>query len=149
MAVSLETMLEALEEILEEGMSVPLSGGKRVVDVDQARDIIDDIRINLPQEILQAKAIAQDKAQIMSKAHKEAEEIVRRAEERARHLIDKEEIVFKANEKAKEITQSAHTQAQQLKATVTKYCDNILEQTQEQLQKSFTEVKLVKDNLKK
>ena len=149
MAISIESMLEALEELLEEGVGVPLSGGKRLVDVEQARDIIDDIRINMPQEILQAKAIVQDKAQIMTKANKEAEEIVRRAEERARHLVDQQEIVFKANEKAKEITQTAQTQASQLKTTVTEYCNKILTQTQEQLQKSFNEVKLVKDNLKK
>ena len=103
----------------------------------------------MPQEILQAKAIVQDKAQIMAKANKEAEEIVRRAEERARHLVDQQEIVFKATEKAKEITQTAQTQAAQLKATVNEYCSNVLNQTQEQLQKSFNEVKLVKDNLKK
>ena len=149
MAVSIESMLEALEELLEEGVGVPLSGGKRFVDVEQARDIIDDIRINMPQEILQAKAIVKDKSQIMAKANKEAEEIVRRAEERARHLVDQQEIVFKATEKAKEITQTAQTQAAQLKATVNEYCSNVLNQTQEQLQKSFNEVKLVKDNLKK
>ena len=149
MAVSIEAMLEALEELLEEGMSVPLSGGKRVVDIDQARDIIDDIRINMPQEILQAKAIVKDKAQIMAKATKEAEETIRRAEERARHLVDHEEIVLKATEKAREITQTSQQQAQQLKTTVTSYCDNLLTQTQEQLKKSFEEVKLVKDNLKK
>ena len=149
MAVSIEAMLEALEELLEEGMSVPLSGGRRVVDIDQARDIIDDIRINMPQEILQAKAIVKDKAQIMTKANRDAEEIIRRAEERARHLIDHEEIVLKATEKAREITQTSQQQAQQLKSTVTMYCDNLLTQTQEQLKKSFDEVKLVKDNLKK
>jgi len=149
MAVSIEAMLEALEELLEEGMSVPLSGGRRVVDIDQARDIIDDIRINMPQEILQAKAIVKDKAQIMAKASKEAEEIIRRAEERARHLVDHEEIVLKATEKAREITQTSQQQAQQLKSTVTMYCDDLLTKTQEQLKKSFDEVKLVKDNLKK
>jgi len=149
MAVSIEAMLEALEELLEEGMSVPLSGGRRVVDIDQARDIIDDIRINMPQEILQAKAIVKDKAQIMAKANRDAEEIIRRAEERARHLIDHEEIVLKATEKAREITQTSQQQAQQLKSTVTMYCDNLLTQTQEQLKKSFDEVKLVKENLKK
>ena len=147
MAVSVETMLENLEEVLEEGMSVPLSGGKRMVDVDAARDIIDDIRINMPQEILQAKAIVQDKAQIMAKAAKEAEEIVRRAEERAAHLVDNQEIVLKATAKAKEIEQTAQSQANQLKSTVTQYCDTVLTQTQEQLKKSFDEVKLVKDKV--
>lgn len=39
MAVLIEIMLEALEELLEEGMSVPLSGGRRVVDIDQARQL--------------------------------------------------------------------------------------------------------------
>lgn len=149
MAVSIEAMLEALEELLEEGMSVPLSGGKRVVDIDQARDIIDDIRINMPQEILQAKAIVKDKSQIMAKATKEAEEIVRRAEERARHMVDNEEIVRKATARAQEITHTSQQQAQQLKSTVTMYCENLLTQTQEQLKKSFDEVKLVKENLKK
>lgn len=149
MAVSIESMLESLEEMLVEGMTVPLFGGKRVVDVDAARDIIDDIRINMPQEILQAKAIVQDRAQIVVKAQKEAEEVVRRAEERARHLLDKEEIVHRAQEKARDITQTAQSQAQQLKQTVTQYCDNMLTQTLEQLQKSFSEVKIVKENLKK
>ena len=92
MAVSIEAMLEALEELLEEGMSVPLSGGRRVVDIDQARDIIDDIRINMPQEILQAKAIVQDRARILAKAKKEAEEtqrvneIKRKQNEKKRNL---------------------------------------------------------------
>ena len=149
MAVSIETMLENLEEVLEEGMSVPLSGGKRMVDVDSARDIIDDIRINMPQEILQAKAIVQDRAQILAKAKKEAEEMVRAAEERARKLLDKEEIVRQAEEKAKTILSEANQQATELRTTVTRYCDNMMATTQEQLQKSFNEIKLVRDNLKK
>ncbi len=149
MAVSLETLLENLEEILEEGMSVPLSGGKRMVDVDAARDIIDDIRRNMPQEILQAKAIVQDRAQIMAKAKKEAEDMVRTAEERARNLIDKNEIVRQAEAKAKTIMSEANQQATRLRTSVTKYCDGMLANTQDQLQKSFSEIKIIRDNLKK
>ena len=142
-------MLENLEEVLEEGMSVPLSGGKRMVDVDAARDIIDDIRLNMPQEILQAKAIVQDRAQILAKAKKEAEDMVKTAEDRARVLLDREEIVRQAEAKAKTITSEANQQAAQLRATVTKYCDNMLASTQEQLQKSYNEMKIVRDSLKK
>lgn len=149
MAVSLETLLENLEEVLEEGMSVPLSGGKRMVDVDAARDIIDDIRRNMPQEILQAKAIVQDRAQILSKAKKEAEDMVKTAEDRARALLNKDEIVRQAEAKAKAITSEANRQASQLRSTVTKYCDSMLMSTQEQLQKSYNEIKIVRENLKK
>lgn len=149
MAISLEALLENLEEVLEEGMSLPLSGGKRMVDVDAARDIIDDIRLNMPQEILQAKAIVQDRAQILAKAKKEAEDMVKTAEDRARVLLDREEIVRQAEAKAKTITSEANQQAAQLRATVTKYCDNMLASTQEQLQKSYNEMKIVRDSLKK
>ena len=92
MAVTIEAMLESLEEILEAGVGLPLSGGKRLVDIDAARDVIDDIRINMPQEILQAKAIVHDRSQIIAKAQKEAEETIRRAEDRARAMISREEI---------------------------------------------------------
>ena len=149
MAISLEALLENLEEVLEEGMSLPLSGGKRMVDVDAARDIIDDIRLNMPQESLQAKAIVQDRAQILAKAKKEAEDMVKTAEDRARVLLDREEIVRQAEAKAKTITSEANQQAAQLRATVTKYCDNMLASTQEQLQKSYNEMKIVRDSLKK
>ena len=149
MAITIETMLESLEEVLEEGMGLPLSGGKRLVDIDAARDIIDDIRINMPQEILQAKAIVQDRGQIIAKAQKEAEDIVRRAEDRARAMINREEIVKAAEERAKEITRTANTQALQIKSTIMHYCDNLLTNTQDQLQKSYNEVKVLKENIKK
>lgn len=149
MAVSIESMLESLEEVLEEGMGVPLSGGKRMVDVDAARDIIDDIRINMPQEITQAKNIVRDRAQILSKAKKEAEDMVKTAEERARVLLNREEIVRQAQDKAKEILSEANSQAAQLRVTITKYCDNMLATTQEQMQKSYSEIKTIRDGLKK
>ena len=149
MAVSLETLLENLEEILEEGMSVPLSGGKRMVDVDAARDIIDDIRLNMPAEILQAKAIVQDRTQILTKAKKEAEDMVKTAEDRARTLLNREEIVRQAEAKARAITAEAQQQAAQLLASVTKYCDNLLAGTQEQMQKNYNEIKTIREGLKK
>ena len=149
MAVSLETLLENLEEILEEGMSVPLSGGKRMVDVDTARDIIDDIRLNMPAEILQAKAIVQDRAQILSKAKKEAEDMVTTAEERARALLNREEIIRQAEAKAKTIVSEAQQQAAQLRTSVTKYCDNLLAGTQEHMQKNYNEIKTLREGLKK
>ncbi|MBQ3008290.1 MAG: ATPase [Oscillospiraceae bacterium] len=149
MAVSLETLLENLEEVLEEGMAVPLSGGKRMVDVDTARDIIDDIRRYMPQEILQARAIVQDRSQILATAKKEAEDMVKTAEERARALLNKDELVRQAEAKAKTITDEATQQAAKLRASVTKYCDNMLSTTQEQLQKSYNDVKLIRDTLKK
>lgn len=149
MAISLETLLENLEEVLEEGMGVPLSGGKRMVDVDAARDIIDDIRANMPSEILQARAIVQDRSAILSKAKKEAEEMVRTAEERSRALLNREEIVRQAQERARVIISEANQSAARTRAALTRFCDSTLSGAQERLQKSFSEIKVVRDGLKK
>ena len=61
-----------------------------MVDVEKVRDIIDDIRLNMPAEIRQAKAIVQDRADIVESAKKEAEAIVKRAEDRARAMVAQE-----------------------------------------------------------
>jgi vacuolar-type H+-ATPase subunit H len=148
-AKNIENLLANLEEILEEGMGVPLSGGKRMVDIDAARDVIDEIRDNLPNEITMARNIVRDKNKIIRDAKREAEGILQTAENRARTLVSREEVLVKAQEKAREITQEANQQAATLRRTITKYCDNMLQNTQERLQKSFGEIKTVRDNLKK
>ena len=148
-AKNLENLLSNLEEILEEGMGIPLSGGKRAVDIDAARDIIDEIRDNLPNEISMARNIVGDKNRIIREAKREAEKILQTAENRARTLVSREEVLVKAQERAREITQEANQQANTLRRTVTKYCDNMLRNTQERLQKSFGDIKTVRDNLKK
>ena len=149
MAVTIESMLESLEEVLEEGVSVPLSGGKRMVDVDAARDIIDDIRLSMPSEIAQAKAIVGDRARIIAKGKREADEMIKTAEQRARSLVAREEIVRRAENRAKIINSEATQKAVRMRTTVTKYCDGMLAQTQDLMQKSFNEMKILRDNLKK
>ena len=44
-----------MDETLEEATTLPFTGGKRMVDVEKVRDIMDDIRLSMPQEIKQRK----------------------------------------------------------------------------------------------
>ena len=125
------------------------TGGKRMVDVEKVRDIIDDIRLNMPAEIRQAKAIVQDRADIVESAKKEAEAIVKRAEDRACAMVAQEAIVKAAQQKATEILTSAQSQSREMRTTVTNYCvKNMLRHTEEQLAKSMTEVKTVRSTLR-
>ena len=135
-------------DTLEEAGNLPFTGGKRMVDVEKVRDIIDDIRLNMPAEIRQAKAIVQDRADIVESAKKEAEAIVTRAEDRARAMVAQEAIVKAAQQKATEILTSAQSQSREMRTTVTNYCENMLRHTEEQLAKSMTEVKTVRSTLR-
>lgn len=147
--MNIDELLNEMEETLEEAMNLPFTGGKRMVDVDRVRDLIDDIRLNLPAEIKQAKAIVQDRADIVSGAKREAEAIVKKAEDRARILVSESEIVKASQQKAAEIMTNTQQQAREMRKSATDYCENLLRQTEEQLLRSTADVKTVRLNLRK
>ncbi|MEG0910597.1 MAG: ATPase [Ruthenibacterium sp.] len=146
--MNIDELLDQMDEVLEEAFNVPFSGGKRMVDIDKVRDIIDDIRLNMPTEIRQAKAIVNDRADIVSTAKKEAEAIVKRAEERARAAVSQETVVKAAQQRANEIAVAAQTQSREMRTKVTDYCDNLLHKTEEQLARSAGEVKTLRSSLR-
>ena len=141
-------MLDLLDETLEESTNLPFTGGKRMVDVDKVRDIIDDVRLNMPAEIKQAKAIVNDRAEIVAGARREAEGIIKKAEDRARALVDQQEIVRQAQQKAAEMLSAAQQQSREMRTTITDYCENMLRQTEEILARSAAEVKNVRGALR-
>ncbi|MEG2499754.1 MAG: ATPase [Oscillospiraceae bacterium] len=147
--MNIDDLLDLMDETLEDAFNLPFTGGKRMVDVDKVRDIIDDIRLNMPTEIRQAKAIVQDRADIVATARKEADTIVKRAEERARVLLSEQEIVKTAQARATEIVSGAQSHARETRTKMTDYCENLLKNTEEQLAKSTLEVKSLRSNLRK
>lgn len=146
--MSVDELLDMMEEIMEEGTGLPFTGGKRMVDVEKLQEIIDEIRITLPTEIHQSKAIVNDRADIIAGARKEAEGIVRKAEERARVLVSEESVVKAAQQRAGEIVSGAQSQAREMRTSVTEYCENMLRVTNEQLLRSAGEIKTLRENLR-
>ena len=91
--MNVNELLDTIEDALEESAGMPLSGGKRIVDVEQIRDYLDEVRSNLPVELRQAQSIVSDRAQLIESANAQAQAIVKKAEERARILVSEAEIV--------------------------------------------------------
>ena len=146
--MNVNELLDTIEDTLEESTSMPLSGGKRLVDVEKVRDYLDDIRANLPGELRQAQQIVNDRAQIVDTANAQAQAIVKKAEERARILVSDAEIVKAAQQRAAEITAAAQSASRTLRQTVTDYCDNMLKTTEEAMVENAAQVKNVRANLR-
>ena len=146
--MNVNELLDTIEDPLEESTSMPLSGGKRLVDVEKVRDYLDDIRANLPGELRQAQQIVNDRAQIVDTANAQAQAIVKKAEERARILVSDAEIVKAAQQRAAEITAAAQSESRTLRQTVTDYCDNMLKTTEEAMVENAAQVKNVRANLR-
>lgn len=145
----IDELLDVLDETLEESAGVPFSGGKRMVDIDRVRDIIDDMRMNLPTEIQQAKAVVQDRGSILATAKSDADALMKRAEERARALVAQEAVVKSAQAQAKEIVAQAQNLSRETRLKMTEYCEDLLATTEQQLTKAATDLKAVRQGMHK
>ena len=146
--MNVNELLDTIEDVLEESANVPLSGGKRIVDVEQIRDYLDEVRAALPGELRQAQQIVNDRAQIVDSANAQAQAIVKKAEERARILVSDAEIVKAAQQRAAEITSAAQTEARTLRQTVTDYCENMLRTTEDTMVENAAQVKNIRASLR-
>ena len=66
----IEEILDQLDELIDRSWSLPLTGGRCVVDADKVRELLDDVRLNLPTEIRQAQSIVADRTAIVEEAKK-------------------------------------------------------------------------------
>ncbi len=146
--MNIEEILDVLDEMLDRAWSLPLSGGRCVVDADKVRDMIDEIRLNLPGEIKQAKSIVADRSEILVVARREAETIVQKAEERAKALVAREDIVRQSQARAAEIMQQAQMKAREVRSAAQEYSESILRQTEESLTRSLGDVKATRQALR-
>lgn len=148
MSMNIEEILEQLDDMLDTAWNMPLSGGKVVVDGDRVRDLLDSIRANLPSEIRQARAIVKDRADIVDTAKKEAEAIIRNAEERRNQILSHEEIVVQAQEKANEIHIQTQKRAREMRRSAQDYTDDILRRTEEILAQQVGQVRQARVSLR-
>lgn len=146
--ISIEELLEEMDTILDKAMVLPLSGGKAMVNVERMRELIDDIRLHLPQEIRQARAVAAERNDIIADARKEAEGITRKAEDRARAMVSQEEIVRRATIQANETTSQAQTKAREIRKGATDYSENIMRKTEDIISQKLTELRRARQSLR-
>lgn len=140
--------LDVIDDILDSAWTVPLSGGRCVVDIDKVREAIDDIRLNMPQEIKQAKMIVADRKQIIDDARKEADSALKIAEERARKLVDTSEIVRQSQERAKEIISQTNSQNRELKRATNDFIEGALKGCEDALAEALQQIRSTRQALK-
>ncbi len=146
--VSIEELLDEMDALLDSSKAVPFSSGKAMVNVDRLRELIDDIRIHMPQEIRQARAIAMERNDIIASARKEAESITRKAEERARTMVDKEEVVRRATIQSNEQISQAQTKAREIRKGATDYAEDIMRTTEDVISQKLNELRQARQNLR-
>lgn len=136
------TLLENIEDILEKSKGVPFSN-KVLVDKEEILEQISDLRLKLPEELKQAKWIKEERQRILVEAQKEADDIVKEAENRIISMIDEHEITKKAYEKKAEIIETANEMSREISKGTKDYADNVLNGIEVALQEAL---KIIQNN---
>ena len=146
--MNIEEILDMLDELLDKSWTLPLTNGRTIVDDEKVRDLLNDIRLNLPAEMKQAKAIVADRAEILANARREADSVVRKAEDRARTMIAQETVVKQAQQKANEILAQANQKSKELRTASQEYSDDLLRQAEETMSKLLSDVRTTRQMIR-
>ena len=133
---SIENYLIQIEDILEECKAVPFSG-KVAVDRETIYEVIDEIRMNMPNEIKEAKKVFENRDKylrdaekradmIREEAKKEALEIIKDAENKLAKLTHEHEVFKNATIEAEKIIDEAKQDAKNMRLSALEYTDEIL-----------------------
>lgn len=133
-------LVDRLEEVFNAGLPIPLMR-KLAVDEDRVLELIDQMRVSIPDEVKKAQQILNQRDRILAQAQEEATRTVQLAKERSEQMIEREALVESARARANEIVQAANTDAESVRADADDYALEVLTRLEEELIKSLTQVR--------
>lgn len=146
---NIDEILEQMEELLENSKTPIFAQNKSLIDTERLRELIDDIRLNIPQEIKRAKLIDFDCERIIKEAEQKAEQIVQQAEERAKVLVSGDTIVKEAKQRAVEIISQAQMRSQGIRTATNNYVENLFHDAEIYFTKGLQDVKRTSQEISK
>ena len=143
-----DELISELQDLVADAKTLPLSGGKVIVEAEKIYDILDEIQDTLPAEVRQAKNIVADRSQIIAEAKKEAEDIIRAAEERKKQMIEQSEVMREAKAEATELLNDVKAKAAEMRKAANDYVENVMKRTDDAITAQLTELRKTRQNLR-
>ena len=141
MAHGIEEIITSLYSIVRGAWSLPLGTDKCVVERDKVLDLLDEISNRLPSELKQAKTIVESRNEVITNAKREAENILKQAEDRARFLCSEHEIYKQAQLEARDMMKTAQTKVKELRDVTNEFVDDAMRRTEESIEKALNDVR--------
>lgn len=128
-------MIDMLEDKVEQSKTIPLLN-RALIDRDELLAAIEELRLNLPEDIKQARLIKDERKRILAEAQTEADGIINGAKEKMQKLVDEHEITRKAYEQANQIIATAQKNSRELRMGARQYVDSLFADTDAKLTKA-------------
>src|SRR5664279_1928707 len=133
-------LVDRIEELFNNSRAVPFTRNV-VVDEDKMLDIIDQMRVTVPEEVKKAQQVVQQKERILAQAQEEANRIVALAKEKAEQIVEREAIVKSAQTRGAQIVAQAREEASNTRHDADDYVIESLQNMEEEVTKLLTQVR--------
>ena len=138
---STEDIIGALYDMVQDARSMPLASDKCILERDRVLDMLDEIIAQLPAELKQARTIVESRNEIVGQARREAEGVLRDAQEKAKQMVTKEAVYVEAKKRSDELVFQTQERMNQLRKAANEYMDESLRQTEEVMANALNEVR--------
>ena len=141
-------LIDRLEELFNESKNIPLTRNV-MVDEDRMLDIIDQMRIAIPEEVKKAQQLLGQRDRVLAQAQEEANRTIELARQKSDQLVTKDSVVQDAQRRADQIIAQSRVEAENIRADADDYAMNSLLQLESELDRITNQVangiRLLKD----
>lgn len=133
-------LIDRLEELFNESRSFPFTHTV-MVDEDRMLDIIDQMRISIPEEIKKSQQLTTQRDRILAQAQEEANRTLALAREKSEQLVERDSIVQSAQARAEQIIEQARLECEKTKHDADDYVLTTLQQMEIEIERSLIQVR--------
>jgi hypothetical protein len=138
--MDIQHLVDRLEDLIDEGRHVPFSTFT-LIDEERALEIIDQMRISVPEQIEKASRLINQRDRLLAQANEEATRMVELARDRSDDLVKRDAIVQTAQNRANNIIEQARREAENIRAEADSYVLDVLKELEGQLIRNLTVVR--------
>ena len=138
---NIEDIISALYDLIQDARAMPLASDKCIIERDKALDMLDEIIAQMPVELKQARTIVESRNELIGQARREAENVIREAQEKADQMVKQEAIYQEAKRQCADMVVKTQTRIAELRKASNEYMDDALRRTEEAIALSLGEVK--------
>ena len=137
----MEELITSLYDMIQDARAMPLCADKCVIEREKALDILDELTAQMPGELKQSRTIVESRNELISQARREAETIIRQAQEQAQQLVTREAVYQEAKRQGEDMIRQAQARIRELRKASNDYMEDTLRRTEEAIAQSLGEVR--------
>ena len=133
-------LVDRLEELISDCRAIPLTRNI-IVDEDRILELIDQMRISIPEEMKKAQQITSQRDRVIAQAQEEAARTLSLAKQKADELMAHDAVVQSAKERAEQIIEQARSDTESIRHESDDYVIASLETLERELSRLLTQTR--------